>query len=929
MQDVAGLLEAVSAFQTVGPTTSPLPSTTPSTTTSTTTTTTTLAAHLVAGADIIMTEPLWVQENTTWRSADGVRALAKKVEILPGVTLTIEGSQILPAVLSFVHGDASIALHPQARLVVRNAAFYTPFRGWRNVPYSDRPPSIYGIRFVSGGGTVVIDNLICEGLSRCVFNVHSDSHVTIKNSLFVDNERAIDAMTYSWRGSLEIKRSIFFHNERGLICYRCSVEDSLFLQNNIATSGRYIAVGHTSFAQNGQAVTGSSDMTLNDALFYGNDIAVFRSYGSLQNITFLENHVDLKIHSKVAVLENINFLGGDFQDYHLHYTGTELYDLDVSRTFWNTTSLEQMENHIYDALDGSGAGVVQILNTASMPPEPFQHPMYLEGPCAGQCEQQWFNSSWSSLISAGAGTFGFFDPDRTLNSGQVLREALLNGYQTVSGMSLSTYMQDVAGLLEAVSAFQTVGPTTSPLPSTTPSTTTSTTTTTTTLAAQLVAGADIIMTEPLWVQDNTTWRSADGIRALAKKVEILPGVTLTIEGSQILPAVLSFVHGDASIALHPQARLVVRNAAFYTPFRGWRNVPYSDRPPSIYGIRFVSGGGTVVIDNLICEGLSRCVFNVHSDSHVTIKNSLFVDNERAIDAMTYSWRGSLEIKRSIFFHNERGLICYRCSVEDSLFLQNNIATSGRYIAVGHTSFAQNGQAVTGSSDMTLNDALFYGNDIAVFRSYGSLQNITFLENHVDLKIHSKVAVLENINFLGGDFQDYHLHYTGTELYDLDVSRTFWNTTSLEQMENHIYDALDGSGAGVVQILNTASMPPEPFQHPMYLEGPCAGQCEQQWFNSSWSSLISAGAGTFGFFDPDRTLNSGQVLREALLNGYQTVSGMSLSAYMQDVAGLLEAISAFQTVGVSTTMVSATLSATTTRSTSSSKIAERQMLGSVF
>ena len=57
-----------------------------------TTTTTTLAEHLVVGADIIMLDPVWIAENTTWTSADGIRALAARVEILPGTSLRIEGS---------------------------------------------------------------------------------------------------------------------------------------------------------------------------------------------------------------------------------------------------------------------------------------------------------------------------------------------------------------------------------------------------------------------------------------------------------------------------------------------------------------------------------------------------------------------------------------------------------------------------------------------------------------------------------------------------------------------------------------------------------------------------------------------------------------------------------------------------------------------
>ena len=405
---------------------------------------------------------------------------------------------------------------------------------------------------------------------------------------------------------------------------------------------------------------------------------------------------------------------------------------------------------------------------------------------------------------------------------------------------------------------------------------------------------------------------------------------------------LSFVHSDASIVLHSRARLVVRNAAFYTPFRGWHDlagIPSWERPPSITGIRCLDDGGTVVIDHLICEGLKHCVVN-HA-SHVTITNSLFLENYEAIhdDGASGNY---LEVKRSIFFRNDRGTgfpDCSRCSVESSLFLQNNIAMASGDANVVHSTFVQNGQAIACESylwscdNLRLNDVLFYSNDIAVVqadrvimdytRAKGVLQNVTFLDNRIGMKVLGKVEVMNRINFLG---LGYHFHYTGTELFNLHVASTFWNTTSLDEVETHIYDALDGSGAGVVQIFGAESLPHVPFQHGMYQEDLCAGQCNQHWFNANWSSLISGGAGTFGFFDPERSLNSGQVLREALLTGHETPSNMSLSSYMQDVAGLLEAVGAFQTVGVSTSTVTAIPTQTVTTSSSAIKVPVEQILG---
>ena len=165
-------------------------------------------------------------------------------------------------------------------------------------------------------------------------------------------------------------------------------------------------------------------------------------------------------------------------EYHIHYTGTSLFDFNVSLTFWNTTSVDEIEEDIYDGRDG-GKGLVRILAAESMPHTPFWHGMYQADSCAGQCGQSRFNTNWSSLISAGTGSFGFFDPDRSLHSGQVLHDALLKGYEPSSGMSLSSYVQDLTDLLGAVSKFQTVGTSTSPLPSTTASLAVSTTASTT------------------------------------------------------------------------------------------------------------------------------------------------------------------------------------------------------------------------------------------------------------------------------------------------------------------------------------------------------------------------------------------------------------------------------------------------------------------
>ena len=437
--------------------------------------------------------------------------------------------------LSFVDSDASIVLHPGARLVVRNAAFYTPFRGWhgyQNLPWSERPPDITGITFVSQGGSVALDNFVCEGLKYCL-SLSSPTALSIKKSLFSYTLRAI----YGYDGSLRDKQivsSMFFRNDQGIHLrgYGWSVEDCFFLQNRVGAKSDYsVNYMHSSFIQNGEAASCSWSCHFSDVLFYQNDVAYVPAGGIWQNVTFLENRLSLKLTSKLNNLQGINFIGSE-SEYHIYYTGSALYDFNLSSTYWNMTTEEEVEAKTYHAVDGSGQGLVRLLDVGSLARAPFYHSMYQADPCAGQCAQDWFNTNWSSLIGAGEGTFGLYGANGSLSSGQKLQDALLKGHQAPSNMSLSMYVQDLVDLLEAVAAYEMVGTTTSPLPSTTSSTTTSTTTTITTLAAHIIAGADVVLTEPIWLIQNTTWTSADGVRALAKKVEVLPDATFTIEGTQ-------------------------------------------------------------------------------------------------------------------------------------------------------------------------------------------------------------------------------------------------------------------------------------------------------------------------------------------------------------------------------------------------------------
>ena len=366
------------------------------------------------------------------------------------------------------------------------------------------------------------------------------------------------------------------------------------------------------------------------------------------------------------------------------------------------------------------------------------------------------------------------------------------------------------------------------------------------------------------------------------------------------------------------ARLVVRHAAFYTPFRGWRHldgVPSSERPPAITGVWF-EGAGTVVMDHVICEGLKHCLLlSDGKDATVTITNSLFMDTYQAI--YDRGWVTTPRtVKSSVFFRNDMGasLDCRTCRIEGSLFLQNNIGVDSRRGAqYKNSAFVQNGQAVYCSSWcwQLFEDLLFFKNDIAYVTGGGTWIDATFLDNRISMRI-GVATNLQRVNFLGSA-EDYHLYYTGTALYDLEASSICWNTTSVEVVQSKIY----GSGRGLVRLLNAESLPDTPFQHSMFSNDSCAGQCGQQWYNRNWFSLIGAGTGTFGFFDAERELQSGQRLQDALLVGYEPTSGTSIDAYMLDVSTLLEAVGAYQATTATTT-----LTLTTTITTMPSSASQR-------
>ena len=363
--------------------------------------------------------------------------------------------------------------------------------------------------FVGGQpATVALDDFICEGLMYCLYSDESSYNniVKITRSLFLHNYRAIYYHNqYNWDFKVKefsVSSSIFFRNCQAIslsvwYCMSCIIEDCLFLQNDDGIVGEFFGSGAPSarylkstFAQNVQAVSRKVESynrgsNFEEILFYQNEFAYSDVSGYQpaeeesfwQNVTFLDNHISMFLRSSLHRLQRINFLA----PFHIYYIGTLLYDLSLSLTFWNTTSEDDVEAKTYHAIDGSGQGLVRFLDAESMPSSPFLHQMYQADPCAGQCVQNWFNTNWSKLIRADAGTFGLYDVDQSLSSGQSLRDALLSGHHPTN-MSLSMYMQDLIDLFDAVGAYQTAGTTTSRLPSTTPGTTLSTATTTTTPA---------------------------------------------------------------------------------------------------------------------------------------------------------------------------------------------------------------------------------------------------------------------------------------------------------------------------------------------------------------------------------------------------------------------------------------------------------------
>ena len=434
-------------------------------------------------------------------------------------------------VVSFVHGDAGILLYGGAKLVVRHAAFYTPFRGWQNldgVPTSERPPSITGVRFESGGAIVVMDNVICEGLTYCL-RMDSNAAVTITNSLFMDNYQAIRAV----RHTVTVQNSVFFRNHEGAFMDYGKIEDSLFLLNSIGGYSQSVQFRNCMFAQNGKGMRGRWP-DFENVLFFENDIGYMSNddgQSVYSNVTFLDNRISMQLLD-VADIRWTNLLGT--VEYHLHYTATALYNLGAGSIFWNTTSTDVVQSKIYDAMDGSGKGLVRLLAAESLPTRPFLHGLYSDGVCAGQCEQKWFNANWSSLIGAGAGTFGFFDADRDLRNGQALQEALLNGYRPGSNMDLSMYVLDIADMLGAVWSYQTLGisTTTTTHVSTTTASATATSTSATSTSRLLESGVNV--TEPVFLEADVNWTA--GLHTLASTVAVMPGATLTIQGDPDFPA---------------------------------------------------------------------------------------------------------------------------------------------------------------------------------------------------------------------------------------------------------------------------------------------------------------------------------------------------------------------------------------------------------
>ena len=109
-----------------------------------------------------------------------------------------EGDSVFAEVLSFIHPNATIQVHPGASLVARRAAFSSPFRSWRGwegeVPFEptgiettqSHSSEVSAVTLLGGPGIahVLLDTVICTGLKHCVrgSEYEEEDHMHVTNS---------------------------------------------------------------------------------------------------------------------------------------------------------------------------------------------------------------------------------------------------------------------------------------------------------------------------------------------------------------------------------------------------------------------------------------------------------------------------------------------------------------------------------------------------------------------------------------------------------------------------------------------------------------------------------------------------------------------------------------------------------------------------
>ena len=388
------------------------------------------------------------------------------------------------------------------------------------------------------------------------------------------------------------------------------------------------------------------------------------------------------------------------------------------------------------------------------------------------------------------------------------------------------------------------------------------------------------------------------------------------------------------------ARLVIKRTALYTPFSHWgadQQTQHLERPQTS-AIRtrdmyfYVSpiatqnaAPPTVLMDNVICQGLMRCIWKQHSQGlTVLISNSLFMDVADALDFSSFASSLTAKIEDSVFFRAQHGIRvelrwgAIHIHLDRCWFMLTDFglasAGSGSVRAdgpdqafhVGRSVFVDNQNAISiayRQVDPALEDVLFYRNDVAFSGKAQLLSDVTFLDNRISLRLYysgvlEMASVVNRVNFISAEC---HIEYSGSWNLEVNLSGVSlaWNASSPDEVGAQI------CGGGHLHISGLAFFPS--FHHGMFQEDACA-RCGD-WFNMEWAGFIRMERGFFVMYDDQKVLHSGQVIHDALRQGYDP-SGMTWREFTEDLGQMLDAVRAYQTVGTQTSTSTSTVSTTT-------------------